>query len=265
MSLPALLSSSLHLADGNATPIASYIREVSIHAKVDKLIRHERSARTLGSTAEADAFAAKVKQLLLDHRIEQRDLSATQHFKGPELGNSQYVHAAEAGLPSRKSRQEWSERLAFASATAFGCELLLQTGSNSVIFRGRKSDRVAAAGLYAELAAKALESCNAVFFLWKRTRVDFAGAHMPAASRSAYSRRWKQSFLLGFSAAVCKRFVCGEDFRIGIPAQEATAVSAGRPIGGVEPLYDAMSRGQAEARSFLAELETPKLEKRGAA
>ncbi len=235
---------------------------MSIRNKVEKLIRHEKSARTLGSTAEADAFAGKIRQLLLDHRLPQPELSGPAHFEIKESGNSHSVHAADAGLAARKSRQEWSERLAFASASAFGCELLLKTGSNTVVFRGGKSDRVAAAALYAELAGKATESCNAEFSLWKRTPAGLAGNPLLPAARSVYSRRWKQSFLLGFSTAVCQRFVCGQHchsqcqhtgalVRIGVAAKETPA---GRPIGGIQPLYDAMYRGQAKAIAVLAEL-----------
>ena len=44
---------------------------LSILRKVEKLICHEVSARKLGSIAEADAFAAKARQLLLQHRVER--------------------------------------------------------------------------------------------------------------------------------------------------------------------------------------------------
>ncbi len=192
--------------------------------------------------------------------MEHRDLSVPGRFEVQESGNSQYVHAADAGLAARKSRQEWSERLAFAGATAFGCELLLKTGSNTVIFRGAESARVAAAAFYAELAGKAAESCNAEFFRWKGTP---AGLRIDPMARSVYSRRWKQSFLLGFSTAVCQRFVCGQHchsqcqhtgalVRMSVTARET---QAGRPIGGMQPLYDAMYRGQAEASAVLADLD----------
>ena len=41
----------------------------SIIDKLQKLLNHERSARTIGNVAEAEAFAAKISELLFEQRI----------------------------------------------------------------------------------------------------------------------------------------------------------------------------------------------------
>lgn len=42
--------------------------------KLQKLINHEKSARSIGSIAEAETFAAKIADLLFTHKLEMSDI-----------------------------------------------------------------------------------------------------------------------------------------------------------------------------------------------
>ena len=243
---------------------------MSILQKVEKLIRHEVSARKLGSIAEADAFAAKAQQLLLqDHSkrsVNDGDRSS------PRVAAHHPVTAQQAGIPALRTRQEWSERLAYGVAEAFHCQLRLQPNSNTVIFEGRPEDRVAAADLYSALAGKAATACEEEFKKWKQQRRGrrLAGEKLPSFQKAAYSRRWKQSFLIGFARTICQRFVCDHNClhkcqhaaglvrigKAGCPSTETPArVAQGRAIGGSVLLYDAVYRGQAHAVAMVLDLE----------
>ena len=253
---------------GYNTTIAVVLRanHLSILLKVEKLICHEVSARKLGSIAEADAFAAKARQLLLQHRQERVGNTPVPQ---PSPENAKRVTAQEAGITALKTRQEWSERLAAGIAEAFHCNLMLQAGSNTVIFRGRESDRAAAAQLYAELAQKAAAACSQEFTEWKqhRRRSHQAPRMLRTdGNAAAYSRRWKQSFLLGFARTICQRFVCDHNcldtckhasglVRIGIKTDCTAKTVQGRPIGGIDLLYDAVYRGQAHAVAVVLDLD----------
>src|SRR5450755_4442787 len=43
---------------------------------LQKLISHEQSARAIGNTAEADAFAGKIQKLLCDNNLSMADVMA---------------------------------------------------------------------------------------------------------------------------------------------------------------------------------------------
>ena len=244
--------------------ISRKIKRVSVALKVQKLIRHEQSARSLGSTAEADTFAAKVKQLLLAHRLGA-DFISEKAVQARETTRGLRVTAEDAGIRPLRSRQEWTERLAFASAQAFHCALLLQPSSNAVLFEGRTSDRLAAAELYSELARRATDACEQEYSRWKALHPQLRGLNAPHFPIAAYTRRWKRSFLIGFSKQVCQKFVCGDHcrsqcehsttlIRIRPQTEVASRTPSARAIGGIELLYDAMYKGQAQAVAALKAL-----------
>lgn len=239
---------------------------MAILQKVEKLICHEVSARKLGSIAEADAFAAKARQLLSQHRVER--IGTTR--RGSEHGevDSQAVTAQQAGISPARNRQEWSERLASAVAAAFHCTLMIQSGSNTVVFRGQGRDRATAAQLYSELAKQASIACMEEFTEWKGRRRPAQGAVSLSSqsSSAAYSRRWKQSFLLGFARTICQRFVCDHNclqscqhaaglVKIGRPRACRSDAPRARAIGGIDLLYDAVYRGQARAADIVLDVE----------
>ena len=235
---------------------------LSILQKVEKLIRHEVSARKLGSIAEADAFAAKARQLILQHRVDRLAHNCADTLP---VVDTDAVTAQQAGISSLRTRQEWSERLAAAVAGAFHCEVVLRSGSNTVIFLGHDKDRKAAASLYSELAGKAFSACEHEFKQWKLRRQRMSGLN-GSDRNAAYSRRWKQSFLLGFAQTICQRFICDHNcmhacqhaeglVRIGARQECPAKMPQGRPIGGIDLLYDAVYRGQALAIAVVLDPE----------
>ena len=160
-----------------------------LHLKVLKLLRHEESARSFGSRAEADAFRDKALHLI--HRYK---LNTSGSFEGgPSSFTARYVTAQSAGLPTRSCRQEWTERLAAAIAQTFGCQLRVSTGTNTVVFAGLSSSCEAAGVLYEQLASAAWTASREAYALWKESRPLPLDANMTRDLKI-----WRRSFLLGF-------------------------------------------------------------------
>src|SRR6266478_9558555 len=53
---------------------------------IKKLIRHERSARKCSTAEEASAFAAKIQQLCIDHKIEAEQLQVDDETERQGIG-----------------------------------------------------------------------------------------------------------------------------------------------------------------------------------
>jgi len=58
---------------------------------IKKLIRHERSARKCSTAEEASAFAAKIQQLCIDHKIEAEQLSLDDETAQQKISHDDFV------------------------------------------------------------------------------------------------------------------------------------------------------------------------------
>jgi len=105
-----------------------------------KLVAHEKSARTVGSIAEAEAFAAKIQTLLAEHKLGMSDVEfAAREAEEPIAW--QFVDPADAGFGrTKKGRVPWQIFLANNVAEANTCQVVL-AGGNRLYFVGRTSDR----------------------------------------------------------------------------------------------------------------------------
>ncbi len=108
--------------------------------RLKKLMRHEESARDAGSFEEAEAFAGKVHQLLLQHKISMSEIDLEAIEDDDPMGQSTW-RAVDHDVGHSSKRSWWKERLAGTVARAHFCRLLVMTGSNTVFFVGRESDR----------------------------------------------------------------------------------------------------------------------------
>lgn len=109
--------------------------------KLKKLKAHAESAEKIGSTQEAEAFAAMFQQLLIKHKVSMTDLE---------------VDAEEAEEPVdrfdldwqdvkiRGTRIAWIERLAGIVARAYFCQILVWPNSSRITLVGRQSDAAVA-------------------------------------------------------------------------------------------------------------------------
>lgn len=174
-----------------------------------KLMRHEQSAREVGSLAEAEAFASKVQQLLTAHKLDMSEIDFEQREQFEPIGREN-VFASDIGIKRRNKRIEWQEGLAFAIATCNGCQLLITNASNAVFFVGRTSDRQACAQVYVrfvrmafDLAEKSAEESKGA---QREKCMKRNGQWYNGAVFAHWMRAYKNSFCVGFSSAIQSRF-----------------------------------------------------------
>jgi hypothetical protein len=120
--------------------------------RIRKMIAHERSAREIGSTAEAEAFAEKIQALLVKHRLSMNDLEMET------LDEVDPVAHVSAQIKN-KHVKPWLTLLAHCIAVNFFCKVLFLDGTDSVgasfIFIGRNADRLTALELFLYFSEKA--------------------------------------------------------------------------------------------------------------
>lgn len=108
--------------------------------KLAKMLRHQESAREIGSIAEAEAFATRIQELLDKHKLGMSDIQFVEQGAAEPI-DEERVSADKLGVKYESKRIEWQEDLACAIARANDCETLISNHSNSAFFVGRKSDR----------------------------------------------------------------------------------------------------------------------------
>lgn len=178
-----------------------------IMERLAKLIRHQESAHAIGSIAEAEAFGAKIQELLTAHKLEMSEVEFTER-ETAEPVDSELVCATEAGARREARRVEWMDDLARSIARNNGCQILITRHSNAVFFVGRTSDREAAAHLYKYFVGLATE------LALKASKDNLEEERHKAAARHAnywrsmmaqWMKDYRRSFCRGFSSKVSQR------------------------------------------------------------
>lgn len=165
--------------------------------KLKKMYRHAKSAEAIGSEAEAQAFAAKVQELLSRHKI---DMSEVEYQKLDETDPIlwRYVDFDSANVPIRTRRVEWQENIADVVCQAYFCKLVLASKGSGLHFVGRGSDAEAAEQVFLYLirvASNLADKAYVRFFFEAR-----------AAGNVRLARGFRASYLRGFAGRLTERF-----------------------------------------------------------
>jgi hypothetical protein len=172
--------------------------------KLQKLLNHERSARTIGNVAEAEAFAAKVAELLFTHKLSMSEVE---------------MEAEEVDEPVAQERVDglrapWASILAMGVSTASFCKAIRsQTG---FIFIGRPTDRFACVSLFRYLSVLGTSLCATELAKYKRS----AEYTFEKSFRPGIAKTWKACFLRGYANAVYHR-LAGERKALTAQAQSS--------------------------------------------
>ena len=161
--------------------------------RVRKLHRHAESASKMGSKDEAEAFAARVAQMMAEYKLEMSDLEMSEMEVMEPVGRGETLHPGIGG-----KRVAWVENLAATIADAYFCRILVITGTSSVIIVGRKTDR--------QVVEYMLEWM--IPWVWqlsfremKRARIKVKKEGDPLGARG-----FRTSFLNGFVSELSLRF-----------------------------------------------------------
>lgn len=183
----------------------------SIVDKLQKLIAHERSARSIGSIEEAESFATRIQEILTRHKLSMSQVEFEHEGATNPIGEtSSAIHTVSPDL--------WLEILAEAVALSLYCQPIWYSGARSVkaraCFVGRESDRDTAEALFNYLftlglnladlaAARATESPKI-----QSQRIAFRDAGIEREFSKVLNRtmrRWKRDYLRGYATALYRR------------------------------------------------------------
>ena len=107
-----------------------------------KLKQHQESAQSLGSEAEAQAFAEKIQRLLTEHKLSMTDVEYAALDKEEPVGYHEQSRRdlEQEGVRIRRCRVEWIELIAQGIGYGHFVQHVVHTGSSKISFVGREAD-----------------------------------------------------------------------------------------------------------------------------
>lgn len=168
--------------------------------KIRKLQAHADSAADIGNEEEAQAFAAKVQELLTAYKLSAADVGSRPEAREPV--DAAHVTWEETGLKVRRTRVGWAERLAFLCARAYYCEFVISSSRGAIgFFIGTDTDRRVCKFMFVTLA-RFLERLAE-----REYNREFYRHYVPGDSSSvAHVRGFRAGFMSGFLMRLSTRF-----------------------------------------------------------
>lgn len=163
---------------------------------LSKLIAHRDSAFKIQSFGEAEAFAAKINDLLLKHKLSMSEVETHEQDEKDPFGK-EWCEPKRHGFQSVTRRVWWQEQLAYIVAEAHFCKILVSRYGNSVMFVGREHDRQVTVYLYTYLV-RVLGEYGYRISRRERDKLKNSG--------DENWRGWLASFYRGAIAALRERF-----------------------------------------------------------
>lgn len=183
--------------------------------RLRKLNAMAESAAELGNEHEAQAFAAKVQELLTAYKLSRADIGSSAAKDEPI--NITYVSWSDLNLEPRRVRVGWTERLGYFVAEAYYCDFIIcGWGGNIGMLVGAETDRKIAVYMYVTLGR----------FLQILVEKEYAAAwkRCAAAGDVTLCRGFKAGFTFGFLTRLKERF--DEEIRpkADVPLSTTTAI-----------------------------------------
>lgn len=196
---------------------------------LNKLIQHQKSAEAIGSLEEAQAFAAKIQELMDVHKIQMSDVDFHVREVEEPFGFSEYS-GPEAYSGGAGKRQLWTQRLATAIADANECDIILGAG-NRFSFVGRTSNRELCVVVFkylfdlaAEMADKAvIRDKDQQQYEFQEWYAKYGYKDIGAGFRH-WIKNYRKSWLNGFATSIQKRL------RESTKMRNAAATSTGAMV-----------------------------------
>lgn len=150
--------------------------------RIRKLRDHADSAAAIGNEHEAAAFAAKVSELLAQHRLTASDIDFSRYEQ--EDVQAEQVDTRDLGVGGAKKRTPWVTQLASTLASHHGCRMYYTSGTSRITIVGKESDRAVATYLLSRLVAD-LDRLSRAALKEYKTEYEWA------------PRYWRRSWLEG--------------------------------------------------------------------
>ena len=161
----------------------------SIIERIQKLHAQAESAHSIGNIEEASAFAAKVQEMLLKHKLETAILETSETMEEVE---DVWSSAEDFGFRKGARYCTWFSALVHGIARANGCEVLGTTGSTNTRIIGAPSDRK----IVQYLTSLMIQESNR---LLKKAQRDAKSMGFP------FTRRDTNSWRVGFARGIGTR------------------------------------------------------------
>jgi hypothetical protein len=209
----------------------------NIIEKIQKLAAHAESAKKIGSLAEAELFASKVSELLLQHKLEMDDITNTA--TEDDVIDKERFNMEDHGGQYAKKRCSWQESLAHYVAEYHFCKIMVVIGSNTLFFVGRKEDRACAIYLFTYLVKAIGPAAQRLYDKEYNKHYAVGTTHL--------MRDWKHSFYIGAILALASRFQA-----------ERAKVEAAQSAEHSEQFALVLQRSEKELTDFIEEETTGK-------
>lgn len=172
--------------------------------KLRKLRAHAESAQKIGNEAEAQAFAAKVQELLSKYKLSMSQVEYEARDEKDPIAEER-VNWEAHGFKQKRQRIAWVEILASIVARAYYCRILIAPGSNTIWFVGRNEDRKMAEFMLVTLIRFLDGEGKYYSGLAGQEYVKFYN-ECKARGCVEESRGFREAFLRGFITRLSKRF-----------------------------------------------------------
>lgn len=161
--------------------------------RIQKLHDMAESAKGVGNQEEAEAFAAKVLQMLDQHRLDSAFLEAIEDVEEVE---SMYVDGADFGYRNGQSKVSWFRTLVDGLCKVNGCRNIGAGGTRMLII-GVKSDRE----IVQYLASILIREMDRLLKVWK-VEISDEGGVMPSR---ADCNGWRVGFARGIGERLARQ------------------------------------------------------------
>lgn len=186
--------------------------------KLRKLIAHERSSRNIGSLAEAEAFAAKIQDILTANKLDMSEVDFQAREDGEPI-DWEKVDGREIDRGGSRTKVYWRQIIAKTVAKVNSCDVVNNKASRgrAFFFVGRTSDRQLAKILYLylvelgeDLVTKAVRDNREIQTLKFNMHNHISDWNIPVWAKSAFTRwmkEYRESWKTGFGDAVTARIM----------------------------------------------------------
>lgn len=166
---------------------------------IDKLLKMKASSEgeaKLGNAEAAEAFAAAINRMLVDHELQPSDLEYAKAQEDDPIVELS-VDLSTYRIEFKPSRIAWQESLARIVANAHFCRFLVRPRTNIVTFVGTKSHATVAEYAYGTMVRCADRMSREARDAWWRENTG--GRHVK-------SNGFRASWLAGFTDRIDERF-----------------------------------------------------------
>lgn len=167
----------------------------AILQRIVKLLNMSEGAKSIGNQQEAEAFAEKVQELLVKHKLSMTDLDIAKQETDDPISGEVFDPYYVKGVKVRRTRMLWQEVLAQAVASSYFCEVRVYPSSNRMVFIGRDSDRRIAMYVYHTLVAASE----------RLVKIEYRQLKKQMRSPGEWSKGFHSSFHTGFSIGIKER------------------------------------------------------------